>query len=84
MDIPTGQDIRAARKRRSLSQTEVAERADVSQSLLSRVESSDVDPRLTTLHRIAAAIEEYDEIVDANTLRWLFEPHSNSGAKMQI
>jgi predicted transcriptional regulator len=56
MQIPTGQEIREARKALGITQSEVANRADVSQPLIARIEGNDVDPTLATLHRVVAAI----------------------------
>ncbi|GAA1345059.1 hypothetical protein GCM10009647_089380 [Streptomyces sanglieri] len=61
MYVPTGNDLREARKSRGLSQKEIAERADVSQPLLSRLETDDVDPRLPTLHKIVQAINNTED-----------------------
>lgn len=52
MQIPTGEDIRAARKNKGLTQSEVAERAGVSQPLIARIESNDVDPTIDTLYSV--------------------------------
>jgi predicted transcriptional regulator len=41
-----------------LTQSELAEMADVSQPLIARIEGNDVDPRLSTLRRIVAALED--------------------------
>jgi predicted transcriptional regulator len=46
------------RKRLGLTQTELAQRANVSQSLIARIESGSVDPRLSTLRRILEALEK--------------------------
>ncbi|SFR97391.1 Helix-turn-helix domain-containing protein [Halomicrobium zhouii] len=56
MRIPTGEELRDARTERGLTQAELAERADVSQPLIARVESEDVDSRLGTLHSIVSAL----------------------------
>jgi len=62
MKVPTGEDIKTARKSKGLTQSAVAEEADVSQAYLSRVENEDVDPRITTLHRVAAAINDSEAV----------------------
>ncbi len=41
-----------------MTQAELAERADVSQPLIARIEGGDVDPRLSTLRRIVEALNE--------------------------
>lgn len=68
MYVPTGDGIRDARKARGMTQSDVAERADVSQPLLSRVENEDVDPRLPTLHSITQAINGSDISIDRDQL----------------
>jgi len=56
MQIPTGEDIRAARQNNGLTQSELAERAGVSQPLIARIESNDVDPTIDTLYRVVSAL----------------------------
>ncbi|WP_246989136.1 helix-turn-helix domain-containing protein [Halorientalis marina] len=68
MYVPTGDDLREARTARGLTQGELADRADVSQPLLSRIENEDVDPRLPTLHRIAQAINDAEQHLEAAEL----------------
>lgn len=58
MDLPTPDDLRERRNELELTQSELAERADVSQPLIARIEGGDVDPRLSTLRRIVNALEE--------------------------
>jgi len=58
MDLPTPQDLRERRNGLDLTQSELAERADVSQPLIARIEGGDVDPRLSTLRRIVEGLEE--------------------------
>jgi predicted transcriptional regulator len=55
--IPSGETIRRLRKAVGLTQKELAKRAGLSQSLISRIERSDVDPRLSTIRRIIRVIE---------------------------
>ena len=77
-----GGAIRAARIRRRLRQTEVAQRAGVSQSLVSLVERGHLDRlSLTALRRVAAVLDvrldvsarwrggELDRLVNARALR---------------
>jgi len=54
--IPTNEDLRRLRKAAGLTQKEIAKRAEVSQSLIARVEAGAVDPRLSTLSKIFNAI----------------------------
>jgi DNA-binding XRE family transcriptional regulator len=51
-----GQTIRELRKRRKLSQTELAEGAGVSLMTISRIERGEHDPHIKTLARIAGAL----------------------------
>lgn len=57
MELPTPEDLRQRRTELGLTQSELADRADVSQPLIARIEGGDVDPRLSTLRRIVAALE---------------------------
>ncbi len=69
MDLPTPQDLRERRNGLSLTQSELAERADVSQPLIARIEGGDVDPRLSTIRRIVQALDEAEgSIVRARDL----------------
>ena len=63
MDLPTPADLRERRTDLGLTQSELAERADVSQPLIARIEGGDVDPRLSTLRRIVGALEEAESAV---------------------
>ena len=58
MELPTPQDLRERRKFLELTQSSLAEMADVSQPLIARIEGGDVDPRLSTLRRIVNALDE--------------------------
>jgi predicted transcriptional regulator len=58
MELPTPEDLREWRTELDLTQTELAERAGVSQPLIARIEGGDVDPRLSTLRRIVGALQE--------------------------
>ena len=57
MELPTPEDLRDRRDTVGLTQAELAERADVSQPLIARIEGGDVDPRLSTLRGIVNALE---------------------------
>jgi len=58
MELPTPADLRERRTELGLTQSDLAERADVSQPLIARIEGGDVDPRLSTLRRIVNALQE--------------------------
>ena len=58
MDLPTPEDLRERRTELELTQSELADRAEVSQPLIARIEGGDVDPRLSTLRRIVNALQE--------------------------
>ncbi|MFP4632564.1 MAG: CBS domain-containing protein, partial [Halobacteriales archaeon] len=60
MKVPTADDVRDRRKELGLTQSELAERAGVSQPLIARIENGDVDPRLSTVTRIAEVFESHD------------------------
>lgn len=63
MDLPTPTDLKERRTALELTQSELADRADVSQPLIARIEGGDVDPRLSTLRRIVNALEEAESAV---------------------
>jgi predicted transcriptional regulator len=58
MDLPTPEDLRERRNELGITQSKLAEQADVSQPLIARIEGGDVDPRLSTLRRIVNALQE--------------------------
>ncbi|MFB6267052.1 MAG: CBS domain-containing protein [Halodesulfurarchaeum sp.] len=58
MHLPTPKDLRERRTALDLTQSELADRAGVSQPLIARIEGGDVDPRLSTLRRIVEALDE--------------------------
>ena len=58
MELPTSEDLRERRNELDLTQSDLAQQADVSQPLIARIEGGDVDPRLSTLRRIVNALEE--------------------------
>ncbi len=59
--IPSPEDLKQARKRLGITQEDLAKRAGVSQSLIARIESGSVDPRLSTLKKIVNALSEMEK-----------------------
>jgi predicted transcriptional regulator len=69
MYLPTPDELRTRRTSLELTQSDLADRAGVSQPLIARIEGGDVDPRLSTLRRIVEALDEAEgDIVRAGTL----------------
>jgi predicted transcriptional regulator len=69
MELPTPADLRERRTELGLTQSELAEAAEVSQPLIARIEGGDVDPRLSTLRRIVNALDAAEgDIVRASEL----------------
>ncbi len=69
MELPTPADLRQRRTDLGLTQSELAETADVSQPLIARIEGGDVDPRLSTLRRIVNALETAEsDVIRADDL----------------
>jgi len=58
MELPTPEDLKERRQALELTQSELAERAGVSQPLIARIEGGDVDPRLSTLRGIVEALDQ--------------------------
>jgi transcriptional regulator with XRE-family HTH domain len=52
-----GSNLRAARKRLGLTQEQVAERSGVHATEVSRIEGGKRDPKVSTLERLATAVE---------------------------
>jgi transcriptional regulator with XRE-family HTH domain len=52
-----GKNLRAARKTLGLTQEEVAERSGVQAGEVSRIEAGKRDPKVSTLEKLAAAVE---------------------------
>jgi transcriptional regulator with XRE-family HTH domain len=52
-----GTNLRQARERLGLTQEQVAERSGVHATEVSRIEAGKRDPKVTTLQRLAAALE---------------------------
>lgn len=58
MNLPTPSDLKKRRIKLGLTQSELAKRAGVSQALIARIESGNVDPRLSTLQKIVDALDK--------------------------
>jgi len=58
--IPNGDEIRELRRKVGMTQTDLAREAGMSQSMIARIESGGVDPRLSTLKKILAALESIE------------------------
>ena len=58
MQIPTSNELREKRLKAGLTQSDVAERAGFSQSMIARIEAGTVDPRASTLRRIIKILNE--------------------------
>lgn len=61
MHLPTPESIRQKRNELGLTQSELANKASVSQPLIARIESGDVDPRLSTIRRIYEAFDKIEK-----------------------
>ena len=57
MQLPTPEDLKKRRNELGLTQSDLAKRAGVSRPLIARIESGDVDPRLSTVRKILDAFE---------------------------
>lgn len=61
MELPTPESIKKRRIKLGLTQSELAGRAHVSQPLIARIESGDVDPRLSTVKSIITALDDMEK-----------------------
>jgi predicted transcriptional regulator len=57
-NLPTPEELRQYRLRVGQTQTELAKRAMVSQSLIARIEKGTIDPRVSTLKKILDALKD--------------------------
>ena len=57
MQLPTPENLKRRRIELKLTQSDLAKKAGVSQPLIARIESGDVDPRLSTVRKILDAFE---------------------------
>lgn len=56
VSLPTPHELRAMRKKAGLTQEQLAKKAGVSQALIARIEAGTIDPRISTLRKILAAL----------------------------
>lgn len=61
MHIPTPEEIRARRELLGLKQAELADKADISQSMVARIERGSVDPRVSTLKKIVDVLNAMEK-----------------------
>ncbi len=55
--VRIGERLRKQRTRRALTQAELAERAGVTTATVARIERDEIEPRMTTLRKLAQALE---------------------------
>jgi len=55
--VKIGSNLKRLREDRLMTQTELAEAADISASSLVRIENDQVEPRFSTIRKLAAALE---------------------------
>ncbi len=60
-NIPSPEELRKYRLKVGLTQSELAKKAKVSQSLIARIESGDIDPRVSTLKRILEVLKKEEK-----------------------
>ena len=63
-------ELATTRRERGLSQTEIAARMGTSQSAVARLERGELDARLSTVERYAAALD--------HTVDWQVRPHEEA------
>ncbi len=84
MFLPSPDDIKKLRLELNLTQHMLASRAGVSQPLIARIESGDVDPRLSTLHKIFNAFDEArKEKIEARKIMHPSVIHTSSGRSVE-
>ncbi len=55
--VHVGQRLKRQRTLRALTQAELAERASVTTATVARIERDEIEPRMTTLRKLAQALE---------------------------
>jgi predicted transcriptional regulator len=70
--VPTSKELQELRKKVGLTQAELAERVGISQSLVARIETGQVNPSIITLKRILKIIKEQKKIHSTlgDLLKW--------------
>jgi transcriptional regulator with XRE-family HTH domain len=61
--VKTGEKIRVERRKRLMTQDVLAAEAGISQKALSKIENDEVEPRVSTLQKLATALD-----IDARNL----------------
>lgn len=57
MPLPTPEEIKRTRKKLGITQLELAKLAGISQAYIAKIERGKADPKLSTLRKIAAALD---------------------------
>jgi len=68
MEIPTGGYLRQWRKSLGLTQSLLAERSGLTQSVIAKVETGSVDPRASTLRKMVGALKREERPDQAHTV----------------
>ncbi|MFX1490957.1 MAG: helix-turn-helix domain-containing protein, partial [Promethearchaeota archaeon] len=70
--VPSPKELQELRKKVGLTQSELAERVGISQSLVARIEKGQVNPSVSTLKRILVEIESQQKSHSSirDLLRW--------------
>ena len=68
MEIPTGGFLRQWRKSLGLTQAALAERSGLTQSVIAKVETEVVDPRVSTVRKIVGALNRIQRPDQAHTV----------------
>jgi len=68
MEIPTGGYLRQWRKSLGLTQSMLAERSGLTQSVIAKVETESVDPRASTMRKMVGALKREENPNQAHTV----------------
>jgi ribosome-binding protein aMBF1 (putative translation factor) len=81
LSMALAQAVYERRTKLGLTETELAERAGLSQAKISRIEGSDTVPTLPLLAKLARALDATLNIaLDDDSTRVAFTPHQDNGA----